>query len=249
MLQGRRVRVLDPITNAIHSPAQFSPHLSSRTPSPTFSDSTSSSLTTPPTPQSLFSTMPLPAPKAQIHPAITYTGLPPYLCFDLAFPPSYLLVPDSPAFGSDRSSASSRSFESVNMTLLSEQATYPASPSITLLTEALPWSITVTTKSTFVTVYDVLQALHSSLRLQVTPVEWASLSRAAQDVIATSFHKRIGAFSDRTKRDKQLAKGVRRLDFLAGRTRLYGISPIGGKPGGFRVHWEVGRTSRRTPLM
>ena len=241
MAQGRRVRVLDPITNAVHSPAEPSSSSSSRTPSPTFSDSTSSSFTTPPTPQSLFSTMPLPASDYQIHPAITYTGASPYLCFDLAFPPSYLLVPDSPALGSDRSSASSRSFESANPTLLSEQATYPASSSITLLTEALPWSITVTAKSTFVTVYDVLQALHSSLRLQVTKVEWASLPLASKDVIAASFHKRADGFSDRLKREKQLGKGVRRLDFLVGRTRLYGISPFGKKPGVFKVHWEIGR--------
>ena len=244
MPQGRRVRVLDPITNAVHSPAEPSPPSSPRTPSPTLSDSTASSLTAPPTPQSLFSTMPLPASKPQIHPAITYTGLPPYLCFDLAFPPSYLLVPDSPTLGSDHSSASSRSFESVNLSLLSEQATYPASPSITLLTEALPWSITATTKSTFVTVYDVLQALHSSLRLQVTKKEWASLSRASQDVIAASFHKRVDGFTDRLKREKQLGKGVRRLDFLVGRTRLYGISPLGDRPDVFKVHWEVGRVSR-----
>ncbi|KAF9644374.1 hypothetical protein BDM02DRAFT_3071275, partial [Thelephora ganbajun] len=114
---------------------------------------------------------------------------------------------------------------SVDLTLLSEPATYPPSASITLLTEALPWSITVTAKSTFVTVYDVLQALRSSLRFQVTKVEWASLSRASQDVIAASFHKRVGGFSNRLKREKQLGKGVRRLDFLVGRTRPYGISP------------------------
>ena len=244
MLQGRRVRVLDPITNAVHSPAEPSPHSSPRTPSPTLSESTASSLATPPTPQSLFLTMPLPASKPQIHPAITYTGIPPYLCFDLAFPPSYLLVPDSPSIGSDRSSASSHSFENVNLSLLSEQATYPASPSITLITEALPWSITVTAKSAFVTVYDVLQALHSSLRLQVTKTEWASLSRASQDVIAASFHKRAGGFANRLKREKQLGKGVRRLDFLVGRTRLFGISPFGKQPDVFKVHWEVGRVSR-----
>ena len=244
MLQERRVRVLDPITNTVYSPAKLSPPPSPRTPSPTLSDSTASSLTAPPTPHSLFSTMPLPASKRQIHPAITYTGVPPYLCFDLAFPPSYLLFPDSPTLGSDRSSGSSRSFESINMALLSEQATYPARSSITLLTEALPWSVTVTAKSTFVTVYDVLQALHSSLRLQVTAVEWGSLSRTSQDVIAVSFHKRVDGFVDRLKREKQLGKGVRRLDFLVGRTRLYGISPFGEKPNVFRVHWEVGGASR-----
>ena len=75
-LQGRRDRVLDPIASAEHSPTELSPPPSTRTPSLTLSDST-----TPPTPQSLFSTMPLPVSKRQIHPAITYKGIPPYLCF------------------------------------------------------------------------------------------------------------------------------------------------------------------------
>ena len=241
MLQGRRVRVLDPITNAVYSTAEQSPPSSPRTPSPTISESTASSLTPPPTPQSLFTTTPLPASMSRIHPAITYTGAPPYLCFDLAFPPSYLLVPDSPSLSSDRSSTSSCSIDSVNLMLLSEPAIYPATPSIILLTDALPWSITVTTKSTFVTLYDVLQALHSSLRLQVTKVEWASLSRASQAVISASFHKRVDGFPDRIKREKQLGKGVRRLDFLVGRTRLFGINAFGEKPGVYKVHWEFGR--------
>jgi len=175
----------------------------------------------------------------RIHPAITYTGIPPYLCFDLAFPPSYLLVPDSPALSSS-SSFSSRSVENANLMLLYEPAIHPATPSITLLTEALPWSITVTAKSSFVTLFDVLQALHSSLRLQVTKTEWASLSRASQIAISASFHKRISAFSDRIKREKQLGKGVRRLDFLVGRTRLFGISPFGEKQGVYKVDWGIG---------
>ena len=72
-------------------------------------------------------------------------------------------------------------------------------------------------------------------------MEWASLSLASQDVISASFHKRADRFSDRVKREKQLGKGVRRLDFLVGRTRLYGISPFGEKPDVFKVHWEIGR--------
>ena len=243
MHQGRRVRLLDPITNTVHTPAEPSPPSSPRTPSPTLSESTASSLTPPPTPQSLFTTAPLPASMPHIHPAITYTGLPPCLFFDLAFPPSYLLVPDSPFLGSDCSStpSSSGSIESVNLLPLSEPAIYPATSTITLLADALPWSVTVTTKSTFITIFDVLQALHSSLRHQVTKAEWASLSRASRDVIAASFHKRVDGFSDRIKREKQLGKGVRRLDFLVGRTRFFGISAFGEKPGVYEVHWEVGK--------
>lgn len=241
MPQSRRVRVLDPIASMVHNLAQLPSPPSTRTPSPTTSESTASSLTPPPTPQSLFKTTPLPALMPYIHPAITYTGTPPCLGFDLAFPPSHLITPDSPSISSDRSSVSSHSVQSIDLALFSEPAIYPPTPSIILQTEALPWSITVTAGSTFVTLYDILQALHSSLRLQVTKTEWASFSRGSQDVIFTSFLERVDGFSGRIKREKQLGKGVRRLDFLVGRTKFFGISPFGGKPGVYRVHWEIGR--------
>ena len=60
-------------------------------------------------------------------------------------------------------------------------------------------------------------------------------------MIAASFHKRVDGFSDHIKREKQLGKGVRRLDFLVGRTRFFGISAFGEKPGVYEVHWEVGK--------
>ena len=82
------------------------------------------------------------------------------------------------------------------------------------------------------------------MRLQVATAEWRSLSRASQDAITASFHKRVGSFSDRIKRGKQFGKGVRRLDFLVGHTRLFGISPIEERPGVFMVHWGVGRMSK-----
>ena len=63
-------------------------------------------------------------------------------------------------------------------------------------------------------------------------------------MIAASFHQRVNGFSGRLKKEKQVDKGVRRLDFLGGRTRLYGISPIGERPGVYRVHWEDGRVLR-----
>ena len=241
MPQNKRIRVLGLIAGMVHNLDQLPSPPSPRTPSPTISESTASSLSPPPTPQSLFKTIPLPALIPYIHPAITYTGTPPCLGFDLAFPPSHLLTPDSPSIGSDRSPVSPHSIQSVDLALLCEPAIYPPTPSIILQTEALPWSITVTAGSTFVTLYDILQALHSSLRLQVTKTEWASFSRGSQDAIFTSFLERVDRISGRIKREKQLGKGVRRLDFLVGRTKFFGISPYGGKPGVYRVHWEIGR--------
>ena len=169
---------------------------------------------------------PLPASRAEIHLAITYTGTPFDLCFDLAFPPSYLLDSDSPTVDSDLGSSFSLC---VDTTPLSEQTPYPASASIIFLTEALLWPITVTAKPTFATVYDVLQALRSLLGLHVTTTEWGSLSRASQDMIAASF---------RLKREKQLDGGVGRLDFwgagrdFTGSVRLRDAMRLQGSLGG-----------------
>jgi len=38
-------------------------------------------------------------------------------------------------------------------------------------------------------------------------------------------------------REKQLNKGVRRLDFLLGNTKLLGIAPVPDKPGIFTLCW------------
>lgn len=188
----------------------------------------------PVTPQSLFTPMPLPA---RIHSAIAYTGIAPPLGFDLAYSPKHII--HTPSLSSGRSSVFSPSFARAN-SVLYESAVCPGSPCITLLTEALPWSIIAAAKSGVVTNYDVLRAIHKSLRRPITQTEWASLSSVSQNMISLSFHKRVEGFPDRVKRDKQFGKGVRRLDFLAEHTRLLGISQFGEGLDVYRIHWDFG---------
>ena len=87
--------------------------------------------------------MPLPQPKAQIHRAITYTGI-----------PSHLFIPDSPALGCDRGSGPYCFFKSVVKRLL--RANHISSILLDRVVNRGPTLIHHgTAKSTFVTYYDV----------------------------------------------------------------------------------------------
>ncbi|KAF9645925.1 hypothetical protein BDM02DRAFT_3063862, partial [Thelephora ganbajun] len=109
---------------------------------------------------------------------------------------------------------------------LDEPVAYPHMTSIVLFSDLLPWSTRVEapTPGDVVTIFDVLQTLHTVLRTPISKSEWNSLSAHTQDSVSTAFYHRLGGIRDRSAREKQLKKGVRRLDFLLGNTKLLGIS-------------------------
>jgi hypothetical protein len=88
-----------------------------------------------------------------------------------------------------------------------------------------------------VTIFDVLQTLHAALRTPISKSEWNSLSSHTQHAVSGAFYHRLGGIRDHSLREKQLKKGVRRLDFLLGNTKLLGIAPLPGKPGVFTLYW------------
>lgn len=75
----------------------------------------------------------------------------------------------------------------------------------------MPCLITVAAKSSFVTVFDVLQALYSLLRLRVTTTEPGFVACASQDATVASFRGKDNRFSDRLKLEERLADGVGRV--------------------------------------
>jgi hypothetical protein len=125
--------------------------------------------------------------------------------------------------------------------LLDEPATYPHLSSITLVSDLLPWSIHVEASTSptvpVVTIYDVLQTLHITLRIPIAPCEWDNVPPTVQSLISAAFYYRIDGIRNSSSRETQRRKGVRRLDFLTGRTRLIGLSPVPDKPGVFVVSW------------
>ena len=256
----KRVHFVDPVTNDVFFPDMLNPPVIPPTPSPSFSISSLPSPPLPSTPSSSRSHyVPLP-PLAtygmvqHVHPAVLYSGRVPPLYLDVTVDPSQLAdqVPQKQRSmggwfskcsrpSAQQSPLTGRSASPVRfeLSLLDEPVTYPHMNSIVLLTDLLPWSTRVeaATPDDVVTIFDVLQTLHTVLRIPVSKPEWNSLSAPVQDSVSAAFYRRLGGIRDHTLREKQLKKGVRRLDFLLGNTKLLGIAAVPDKPGIFTLYW------------
>lgn len=253
MPTSKRVHFLDPVTNAVLSPAPFTPAVTPhtpRTPSPTYSGSSLSSFSPSTPPTSIFHPSPIGTSTGndiRIHPVIASSiNSTPYLHFDVALSPSMLLSPNSSLSGFQRVSSSITRPSHVapagfDPAVLNDPATYPPLSSITLVSDLLPWSIHVEASQAFpapvVTIYDVLQTLYITLHIPIVPCEWTYLPQTTQRLVSTAFYGRLGSIPGHHSRESEKSKGVRRMDFLTGRTRLLGLTPVVDKPGLFAVSW------------
>jgi hypothetical protein len=115
-----------------------------------------------------------------------------------------------------------------------EPATSPPLPSLTIISPPLPWSIIVHPQrpNKFVTVSDVLLALHRALSLPAaadyydTPPPHDTWSRAT-----AAFEHRVQTLPNWHAQEGERVQGVRRIDFLRGRTCFLGLSRMGKDPG------------------
>ncbi|KAJ7637368.1 hypothetical protein DFH06DRAFT_655378 [Mycena polygramma] len=100
-----------------------------------------------------------------------------------------------------------------------ELAVFPGLPSLTLFSPRLPWAITVHASGRFVTVGDLLQAIHQSLDMRVTEDQAVSMgwrigyTETTGDILARGVKRKQG-YKDEMKR----------LDLLGGRTKFVGLS-------------------------
>jgi hypothetical protein len=81
-----------------------------------------------------------------------------------------------------------------------------------------------------ITLGDVLVVLHQRLHERVSPAEWASQSPSQQQVVAKSYSRRCRneerIMPGMGNEARQRADGVKRVDFLHGRTRLVGLKMV-----------------------
>ena len=204
---------LEPLTPPVSVPP--SPHLGTIDLPPT-----SSGYCTPTSPESVGSSLQQPAQQQiRIHLIL-------YQANELQFDAGMTLQPrlvshDTP------SGRSSPLFE-YDTAILAEAATSPPLPSILLVCDKLPWKIRVSSSlpNLFVTNYDVLQAIHVSLRTPVVAAEWP-LCGTLQDreAILQTFEGRVRRLSNEFARTEERARSVRRVDCLMGMTRLVRIIP------------------------
>ena len=206
-MPAKQVRFMD--DNFVYPPSPSTPSSSY-----SMSPASSAGVLTPP---SLHYTSPLPFIAVEINPILGcsphgYTALP-ALSYDLTLPPS---------------SATTLSRQALPSHILSESATVPPQPHLTLLCSThLPWPIVITAShpQVGVTVGDVLHGLHGYLRLAVSEAEYRSLpSPDAQAQVTLSFQARYKRIPDRDGYEWEKSKGVKRIDFLMGRVRWTGLS-------------------------
>ncbi|KAL1745338.1 hypothetical protein HDZ31DRAFT_36708 [Schizophyllum fasciatum] len=86
----------------------------------------------------------------------------------------------------------------------------------------------------FIGCRDVLRALHAHLATPVHPDEFARLPSAMREEVSRAFYARCDAVEERAAREEATARGVLRVDLLAGKTRFGGLARRHG-PG----EWEL----------
>jgi hypothetical protein len=123
--------------------------------------------------------------------------------------------------------------------VLAESAMIPPVPFLTIISPYLRWSISVVPsphQRAFVSVSDVLEAIYHGLRHLFTEHEYLHLSRGEQKAIRASYKRRYGRIPERRHAEKERLGGLKRVDFLMGRTRFLGLSPSTDGPDVWVLH-------------
>lgn len=239
----------------IHKRVHFAPTnlvFSSRTPSPTLSDSSSRPEEDSSSDSSLVSTPPpehYHCPQSLAHEtAQTYYNNPHDVLFFVPKSPSrrmniHLLLAFHPDTDIPLRYDLSNGFimSHVASEDLVAAATEPPLASLLILCPYLAWEIHVAPapflasspdggvfggQRDYVTVYDVLRCLHRSLRQVVTPEEYDALAPIglSRNAVDSAYHSRIAKTDDLVKRTRDEKYGVRRIDFLQGFNVFRGLA-------------------------
>ncbi|KAJ7121838.1 hypothetical protein C8R43DRAFT_849907, partial [Mycena crocata] len=114
---------------------------------------------------------------------------------------------------------------------LLEPAVYPPQRALSLVIQSpdlpWPWPIDVfATKARYVSVGDVLHSLYRAGRVGVTRAELDALhSPDIMDRITQAYERRYSRLEGLRGFEEEKGKGVKRVDFLLGCTKLRGLVP------------------------
>ncbi|KAJ7025631.1 hypothetical protein C8F04DRAFT_1191210 [Mycena alexandri] len=175
---------------------------------------------------------------AQIHPWLNAEAPSPVFHFDLAhaaFLPLQLVSTNPPQSAV------------VGTTQIREHAFYPPSTRLRILHPRLPfWPIDIALPSTAhgappISLGDVLITLHRAMHQRITHADWATLGKEDEQRVTHAFTARCRAEAVRSGvppaqlRDREVAvrnQGVKRVDFLLGKTVFLGLSRAREDPEG-----------------
>jgi hypothetical protein len=105
-----------------------------------------------------------------------------------------------------------------------EPATNPQVPSLTLVSQQLPWEIVIHASTfSYVAISDILGGLYRALRLVASEEEYSRERPERRNLISGAYYARFERFSDARLRDSEMRKGVKRIDFLAGAHHFKGL--------------------------
>ena len=111
---------------------------------------------------------------------------------------------------------------------LSQPATHPPLQRLTIVHPLFMWNVEVVPSSSssgaYVTVNDVLSKLHRELNKGVDPAHYAELPPTERRCVDNAYFSRCSDIQDVNQRDRARARGVIKLDFLAGQTHFMGLS-------------------------
>jgi hypothetical protein len=109
-----------------------------------------------------------------------------------------------------------------------EPAVYPPRLAISIVIPDFPWVIPVNGVSDgrYVTVADVLSKLHRFLRTNITEAEFIGLETEKRKLRATeAYFRRCTRLQGLRGYREEKEQGMKRVDFLLGRTKFGGLSP------------------------
>jgi hypothetical protein len=122
--------------------------------------------------------------------------------------------------------------------LFYEHATTPPLPFISITLLPLPWIIDVhPTNGTYVTLGDVFDSIYRSLRINITTREFNSLPHKQDQYSATrAYEQRYRRLRCASAHDEEKRKGMKRVDFLMGHTKIHSISNTGRRSDEWRLN-------------
>ncbi|KAF8967254.1 hypothetical protein BDZ97DRAFT_1656512 [Flammula alnicola] len=132
----------------------------------------------------------------------------------------------------DHPSTIRRDYNSVPNHTFREAATNPPLAYLSITSPHLPWVIKVyASNGSFVTLEDVFTTIYRALRINITPAEFSSLPSPNDQRRATrAYEQRYRRQRSTRIYEEEKRGGMKRVDFLMGCTRFFGISNSGRRP-------------------
>ena len=217
-MPGKRVRFSR--TNTVHSPP--TPALSFNQLSP----ASSAALLTPPNP---YQSLPGPSPYV-----VSFSNKQAMAAYPSKSPARvrihpYLALSSFPAINYDLmdhpSGVHDHHHHRISSHVFTEPASTPPLRKLSIIVDHLPWTISVSASNgSYVTFGDVVDGVHRALQRNITAADFSSLSSHDGRRATRAYEQRYRRHRSRQAYDLEKRGGMKRVDFLMGNTKFWGLA-------------------------